>query len=41
MWGKWPFSTSEMAQLADSAYLVNALAGIAMGWLTDRLIAGA
>ena len=33
------FSTTEMAQLAGIAYLVNALSAIATGWVTDRLIA--
>ncbi len=33
------FSTTEMAQLAGIAYVFNALSALAMGWLTDRLIA--
>lgn len=32
------FSTTEMAQLAGSAYVVNALSAICAGWITDRLI---
>jgi MFS family permease len=33
------FSTSEMAQLAGSAYVVNAVSALAGGWAIDRLIA--
>jgi MFS family permease len=35
------FSTSAMATLTGSAYLVNALSGLSAGWLTDRFIARA
>jgi MFS family permease len=33
------FSTTEMAQLAGVAYVVNAVSAIAAGWVTDRVIA--
>ena len=32
------FSTVEMAQIAGTAYAVNALSAVSAGWLTDRLI---
>ena len=32
------FSTTEMAALASSAYLVNAASAVSAGWVTDRLI---
>ena len=33
------FSTTEMAQLAGIAYVVNAVSAIVAGWVTDRVIA--